>query len=83
MQITVLYFAQLADDLGLQSETLTLPEHTTTMAGLQAWLAERGEHWSAIAQPEIRMACNHALCRGEQPINANDEVAFFPPVTGG
>lgn len=83
MRVNVLYFASLAETLGMQSEALTLPTAVATMGQLQSYLAQRGEPWPAVSHEDIRMACNHNLCKSNQQISEGDELAFFPPVTGG
>jgi len=81
----VLYFAKLRDDLGCAEETITLPPGVTTVAGLRAHLMARGSIWQqALALgSELGVAVNQDMARPDTPVAAEDEVAFFPPVTGG
>lgn len=81
----VLYFAKLREDLGCAEETITLPPQVKTVAGLRAYLVERGELWrnALAAGDELGVAVNLDMARPDTPITADDEVAFFPPVTGG
>jgi molybdopterin synthase sulfur carrier subunit len=82
--IQVLYFARLRESLGLTSEELDLPQQAT-VTGLMALLAGRGEVWSQMfdgCQP-LRAAVNQTLVKNNAAIKDGDEVAFFPPVTGG
>lgn len=81
--INIVYFAQLAEALGTGAETIALPEHVKTLGQLQHYLAARESPWAAVAEPHIRTAVNKTLCKGHHPIGDGDEVAFFPPVTGG
>lgn len=85
MQITVLYFARLKESLKYSTEQLQLPAGVDTVAALMQHLASRGDAWQAMfsGQQAIRAAINHALVGTEAVIKAGDEVAFFPPVTGG
>ncbi len=83
MSIKVLYFASLAQTLGTDEETLTLPEDITTLGQLQQHLAARGGVWQAVNGELIRMASNQALAKANEAVQDGDEVAFFPPVTGG
>ena len=82
--IKVLYFARLRETLGKAGEELDLPQGST-VAGLMALLAARGEAWSQAfdgCQP-LRAAVNQNLVKNSVTIKDGDEVAFFPPVTGG
>lgn len=83
--IKVLYFARLRESLGLAGEELDLPPGMTTVAGLMTLLAARGEPWQQEfdgCRP-LRAAVNQTLVPNSEPIKDGDEVAFFPPVTGG
>ncbi|MBU3735817.1 MAG: molybdopterin converting factor subunit 1 [Methylobacterium sp.] len=85
MRVNVLYFARLREALGLSQETLELPEGVCDIAGLMAWLAARGEAWQqefAGCRP-LRAALNQSLVTQSAGLAEGDEVAFFPPVTGG
>ena len=83
--IRVLYFAWLRDRLGTSQETLTPPPEVATVAALRDWIAARSpRHAAGFAQGTlIRCAVNQHLAGPEQPVRPGDEVAFFPPVTGG
>ena len=82
---TILYFAWLREKTGLSEETLALPESVRTVAGLIALLIARGPGYaSAFATPGlVRAAVNQTFGRATTAVTAGDEVAFFPPVTGG
>lgn len=82
--ITVLFFAGLREALGASSETLALPEGVTTVSALRDHLAARGDRWSALASARnLRAAVNQDMVPLTTAIKDGDEVAFFPPVTGG
>ncbi|MCL4759997.1 MAG: molybdopterin converting factor subunit 1 [Rhodocyclaceae bacterium] len=84
MTIRILYFAALRDALGCAEESLNLPAGVATIADLQAFLASRGEGWSALRPGRsVRAARNQRMAQGGEPVMPGDEVAFFPPVTGG
>jgi molybdopterin synthase sulfur carrier subunit len=83
MSIIVLYFASLRETLGVEREELALPAQVVDIAGLRTWLLTRGDRWAALAAPRIRAAVNQTLAGETAGIADGDEVAFFPPVTGG
>lgn len=84
MSVKLLFFASLRERIGAGAEDLELPQGIDTVAALRAHLASRGEGWSALAEGRnLRAAVNHAMARGDTPVRDGDEVAFFPPVTGG
>ena len=85
MTVKLLYFAALREQLGIAHEALALPPDIDTVAGLRAHLIERGGAWqSALAGTRaLRVAVNQDMAQPTTPVKAGDEVAFFPPVTGG
>ncbi len=84
MSVHILYFAALRERLGQASEQLELPAEVNTVAALRAHLAQRGATWQdAMAMKNLKAAVNQAMAQAHSPIQDGDEVAFFPPVTGG
>lgn len=83
--ITLLYFARLRESLGSAREELALPADVSTLEALRGHLATRGGAWAEEMAParKLRAAVNQNLVQGDAPLKAGDEVAFFPPVTGG
>jgi len=83
MTIKVLYFASLREQVGMPGEDLDVSP--TTVAGLRTLLMARGGAWqSALAQGKaLRVAVNQEMAQAATPVKSGDEVAFFPPVTGG
>jgi len=81
----LLYFAWLRERIGLAEENVTPPAEVVDVASLVAWLRGRGPHYAlAFARPEaIRVAVNQRHVKGAAAVQASDEVALFPPVTGG
>jgi len=81
----VLYFAWLRQKVGTAEEEVSPPDGVRDVAGLIAWLATRSPaHAAAFADPrQVRAAVNQDFATLQDPVAANDEVAFFPPVTGG
>jgi molybdopterin synthase sulfur carrier subunit len=83
--VTVLYFARLREALGCDSEQLTLSADIGTVGALRDALSARGGAWEtqfAAAKP-VRAAVNQTMASGDTTIAPGDEIAFFPPVTGG
>ena len=83
--IRLRYFASLRERLGTPGEDLGLPPGVTDVAGLGRHLAERGGPWAeAFAGRQVLLAAvNQEGARGDTRVQSGDEVAFFPPVTGG
>ena len=83
--VTVLYFARLREALGTGREELALPEAVIDLATFREALVSRGGAWASelAASRKIRAAVNQQIASGETPVKDGDEVAFFPPVTGG
>lgn len=83
--LRLLYFAWLRERVGRSEEEVLLPEDITTVAGLIVWLRGRGPGYAAALAPEmpVRCAVNQTFAGPETPVAPGDEVAFFPPVTGG
>lgn len=82
--LTVLYFARLREALGVEREALALPSPPATRALLAA-LRQRGGAWALeLAEGRnFRVAVNQQVVAGDAPLADGDEVAIFPPVTGG
>ncbi|MEO3475634.1 molybdopterin converting factor subunit 1 [Roseomonas sp. CAU 1739] len=81
----VLYFAWLRQKVGLSEEEVAPPPEVRDVAALVRWLSARSAgHATAFADPrQVRAAVNQDFATPDDPVAANDEVAFFPPVTGG
>lgn len=83
--IRVLYFARLREAFGMPGETLPVEGAAGTVADLRDRLVARGGVWAEElgGTRVVRFAVNQTLCTATQPLAAGDEVAVFPPVTGG
>lgn len=85
MKVTVRYFASVKESVGTDSEVLELPAGVSTVAAVRAHLRARGGAWAeTLAETRrITAAVNQDMVKGGAVVKAGDEVAFFPPVTGG
>lgn len=85
MKVKVLFFAALREQLGAPAMDLEVPAGIDTVGALRAHLRSRGGAWeSALGEKKaLRMALNQEMVQSGSPLKAGDEVAFFPPVTGG
>ena len=85
LKVKILYFASIREKLGRDAEELDLPAGVATIAALRTHLRARGGAWAdALAEGKLlRTAVNQDMAQPAAAIKAGDEVAFFPPVTGG
>ncbi|MBX9296318.1 molybdopterin converting factor subunit 1 [Chromobacterium vaccinii] len=83
MKLSLLYFARLRETLGVESEQLD--SEAANVAELLAELRQRGQSWALelAADKVFRVAVNQEMARPDTPLADGDEVAVFPPVTGG
>ncbi|MGZ5099778.1 MAG: molybdopterin converting factor subunit 1 [Usitatibacter sp.] len=83
--LTLLYFASLREMLGTSRELVALSSATATVSMLLDDLRSRGARWSEAFAPgkPWRVAVNQQMADLATPLKPVDEVAFFPPVTGG
>jgi molybdopterin synthase sulfur carrier subunit len=83
--VTLLYFASLRERLGRSREEVPLPPGTPTVESLVERLRARDERWTEALAPgkPWRVAVNQRMADPSTPLKPGDEVAFFPPVTGG
>ena len=83
--IKILYFARLREQLGTAGEDIPFAEDLATVGDVAARLKRRGGAWSELlAEDEkIMAAVNQEMAHSDTLVKDGDEVAFFPPVTGG
>ncbi len=81
--IHILFFGSLAEALQHHSESFELNQAEISLSQLRSHLAERGGHWHMLLDSTIKSAVNHQVVSGDCALSDTDEVAFFPPVTGG
>jgi len=84
-KVRILYFASVRENIGKDAEEIELPAGVATVAALRSHLRSRGGAYeSAFAEKALlRAAVNQDMVQPAAAIKAGDEVAFFPPVTGG
>ncbi len=81
----VLYFAWLKEKIGMSEEEIVLPPAVTTVQELVDWMRSRGPGFAAaLAEGNaVKVAVNQVYAQQKDPVTDKDEIAFFPPVTGG
>jgi len=85
VKVKVLFFANLRERVGQAVEVVDIPDSASTVAGLRLHLMKRGGAWQEVLSDMkvVRVAVNHDMAAANAPLNPGDEIAFFPPVTGG
>lgn len=81
----LVYFAWVRERIGFSEEQVTPPPGTESVADLISWLKTRGEEYAHAFENErlIRAAIDHQHAKPEASLSGAQEVAFFPPMTGG
>lgn len=88
MTVTLRFFASVREQLGIAEQAVVLPPELTTVGQVRDWLIGRGAQWAtALAHDKpLRMAYQQLMCESSTMLvraDAHQEIAFFPPVTGG
>jgi molybdopterin synthase sulfur carrier subunit len=85
VKVKLLYFAALREQIGTSGEEIELPAGVTTLGGIRDHLKARGGNYERVfaGKALVRMAVNQEMAQSSAPVKPGDEVAFFPPVTGG
>ena len=83
--VTLLYFASLRESVGVSREQVALPSGNSTVSALVDELRARDARWTEAFAPgrQWRVAVNQEMASLATPVRPGDEIAFFPPVTGG
>jgi molybdopterin synthase sulfur carrier subunit len=76
-------FARYRELLDTDQEQIPWDTDLQTVADLRERLLARGSNWEVLAEPRLMCARNQAMCSLQTPLSDGDEIAFFPPVTGG
>lgn len=78
------YFASFRERLGIDAESLPWMPALASLREVRDLLARRGEPWATtLGHTGLMCARNQALCSLDEPLRDGDDIAFFPPVTGG
>ena len=83
--MNILYFSWIKDKLDKTKENITIDENISSVAELIAFLKSKDETYKEVFKDitSIRVSINMETANLEDPISINDEIAFFPPMTGG
>lgn len=81
MKVKVMYFARYRELLGIDAERLE--GDFKVLDDVRQALAGKDGHYAVLAEQNLMCARNEELCRLDEPLEEGDEIAFFPPVTGG
>lgn len=81
----LVYFAWVRERIGTGEEEIDLPENVKTGADLLAWMKTRGENYEAALAMDkaIRIAVDQEHVDHDEPLGTPQEIALFPPMTGG
>ena len=80
---TILFFAQLREQLQCEKISLEI-DQPITLLELRDRIIQQQLHWKEfLSNEKLLFAVNQKIAKSSQLVNTNDEVAFFPPVTGG
>ena len=81
MKVKVMYFARYRELLGVDGERLV--GDFKVLADVRQALVGKGGQYAVLAEQNLMCARNEELCRLDEALEEGDEIAFFPPVTGG
>ncbi len=81
----IIYFSWLKENIGLSEENIKLPSNIKNIKNLIKWLSEKSNKHKKVflKSKNIRVSINQKIVNKNSKIKKNDEIAFFPPFTGG
>lgn len=81
----IIYFAWLRSKVGLAEETISPPAQIQTVEHLLNWLEQKGPNYQEALKNRtvVKVAVNQKYVGFSHPIQLNDEIALFPPISGG
>ena len=82
-QLTILFFASLREQLQCTELSLDFVQDETVAELVARLISEKGKAFEALKENSIKAAVNSGVCDRDYALSAGDEIAFFPPVTGG
>lgn len=82
-ELKLLFFASLAERLGCRERSVGFDKRIDTVSKLVESLCQQDVKWTALKERNIKVAVNQSLAGNNHILKEGDEVAFFPPVTGG
>ncbi|MBX7145864.1 MAG: molybdopterin converting factor subunit 1 [Alphaproteobacteria bacterium] len=83
--VKILYFSWVRDKINKEQEDIFLPKNILTVKDLCQWLVKNNSSYATIFKNTklIKVAINQEYASFNDLIKDTDEIAFFPPVTGG
>ena len=81
--IKIVFFAALKEALNCESIELAIDDGSSLTQVIEQLIADNPTWLKHLNSSSLLMAINHEMAEGSDTVSANDEVAFFPPVTGG
>lgn len=80
----LVFFASIREALGCDRLSIDIKDGMLLSELIAVLAVDKGENWrEALVAENVRVAVNQELVKGNPRVNAGDEIAFFPPVTGG
>ena len=80
----VVFFASIREELGVDELNIDIPDDVKLSKFVDTLSREGDDNWKSVLMAEnVRIAVNQELVNGDVRVNNCDEIAFFPPVTGG
>ena len=81
--VKLLFFARIKEQLGKSEMTIDFVANQSLQALTQGLIEQNGVEWQILLDPETVLACNQLLVDRDHIVSDGDELAYFPPVTGG